>query len=66
MGVKTGMLHFDGYVNAQVYMDDAINDQVVPLFQARPNLILYRVGHMSLYIVLCVKKQKLRVNTVYN
>ena len=45
MGVKTGMLHFDGYVNAQVYMDDSINDQIVPLFQARPNLILYITMH---------------------
>ena len=45
MGVKTGMLHFDGYVNAQVYMDDSINDHVVPLFQARPNLILYITMH---------------------
>ena len=38
MGVKTDMLHFDGYVNAQVYMDDAINDPAVPLFQVRSSL----------------------------
>ena len=39
IGVKTDMVHFNGYVNAQVYMDNALNDQVVPLFQARQNLI---------------------------
>ena len=35
IGVKTDMVHFNGYVNAQVYMDNALIDQVVPLFQTR-------------------------------
>lgn len=39
IGMKTDMVHFNGYVNAQVYMDNALNDQVVPLFQARQNFI---------------------------
>ena len=38
IGHKTDMVHFNGYVNAQVYMDKVINDQLVPLFAARPNL----------------------------
>ena len=35
---KSDLIHFNGNVNAAIYMDEVINDQVVPLFAGRPNL----------------------------
>ena len=38
---KTDLVHFAGNVNAQVYMDNVINDQVVGLFNNQPNVRTY-------------------------
>lgn len=36
---KSGLVHFQRNVNADIYLDDAINDQVVPLFLRKPTMI---------------------------
>ncbi len=34
---RSDLVHFVGNVNAHIYIDEVINDQVIPIFQNRPN-----------------------------
>ena len=41
---KTGLVFIQGNLNAQMYIDNVINDSVVPLFAAQPQLTLMHDG----------------------